>query len=163
MPDDASQAEAASRWNVLAYGLGQLINGLADLDFATFAVDDRVVMTITRDASDVWILASGPHDEVEPVELSPPQRDILSQAGFSPPLSEAAERAAQRTSWWLRLPASGDASTFDTAGHTMISALRDVYGANHPEAVEWQGLALSDGSRSVLDALPLTRSPSRPR
>jgi hypothetical protein len=140
-----------------------MLSGLADLDFATFAVDGRVVMTVSRDSSDVWILASGPEDEVEPTELSPRQRDLLRKAGFAPPMGEAAERSPQRASWWLRLPMSDDATAFDTAGNRMVSVLRDVYRADDPEAVVWQGLALSDGTRSVLDALPLTRSPYQRR
>ena len=160
--DDGPAGEVTRRWNQLAYGLGQMLAGLADLDFAMFAVDDRVVMSTTRDASDVWVLASGPEDEVDPIELSPRQREVLLGARFSRPLGRAAERAAQRANWWLRLPATGDPATFDAAGDHMVSALRDVYGANRPEDVEWQGLALSDGTRSVLAALPLSRTP-RPR
>jgi hypothetical protein len=163
LTDAASSAEASSAWNALAYGLGQLLGGLADFDFATFAVDGRVVITVSRDSSDVWILASGPEDDIEPIELSPAQRDLLRKAGFAPPKGEAAERSAQRVNWWLREPMAPEETDFDTAGDRLVFVLRDVYGARSPAAIVWQGLALSDGARSVLDALPLTRSPYQPR
>ena len=159
MAEDASPTGANSAWNALAYGLGQLLDGLADLDFATFAVGGQIVLTVSRNDSDVWVLATGPEDEVEPIELSHRQREILRNAHFAPPLAEEAERSAQKASWWLRVPLPADEAVFDMAGSRMVSVLRDVYGADRPGDVIWQGTALSDGTRSVLDALPLTRSP----
>ena len=159
VPKDGSPTELNSAWNALAYGLGQLLDGLADLDFAIFAVGGRSVLTVSRDGSDVWVLASGPEDQVEPIELSAGQRDLLRNAHFAPPQEERAERSPQKANWWFRVPLPADATAFDTAGSRMVSALRDVYGAKRPEDVTWQGMALSDGTESVLDALPLTRSP----
>ena len=157
--DDVSATELNSAWNALAYGLGQLLDGLADLDFATFAVGGRTVLSVSRDGSDVWVLASGPEDEVEPIELTARQREVLRNAHFAPPQGPRAERSAQRANWWFRVPLPADAIAFDTAGSRMVSALRGVYGAERPADVTWRGMALSDGTRSVLDALPLTRSP----
>lgn len=155
MPTSRQPADGADRaWNTLAYGLGQVLAGLADLDFFTLAVDDKIVVSVSRDAADVWILASGPDDEVEPVELSPRQQAGLAQAGFAAPLGSATERSTQRSNWWLRLPA-GELEAGDRGGYVIVSVLRDVYGCSHPKAVIWQGLAMSDGSRSALSALPL--------
>ena len=152
------QAGVDGAWDALGVGLGRLLGSLADLDRVSFEVNDVVVLSASRHAGDLWVLATGPEDTVEPVDLSDDQQAVLADVGFRPTLGERAERSPQRENWWFHLRLPADSLVLESTGHVMVAAVRQVYGAERPAAIVWYSMALSEGAQWVLDSLGLTRS-----
>lgn len=148
-------------WGALGVGFGRLLGSLADLDRVSFEVDDTVVLSVSRHGSTLWVLATGPEDSVDPVDLSEDQQAVLADLGFRSPRGQESN-APQRENWWFYLQFPADALLLESAGHMLAAAARKVYGADRPASIVWFSLALSDEARWVLDSLDITRSELQP-
>ncbi|PZS22839.1 MAG: hypothetical protein DLM60_03720 [Pseudonocardiales bacterium] len=153
----AATGSGDGEWEDLASGLGRVLASLADTDVVFFLLDDVLVLAVSRDYRDVWLLGTGPEDQAEPVELSVVQKGTLAAIGFRPPLRDEAERSA-RDNWWFRLGLPADPHLLEAAGHMLVAAARQVYGADRPSAIVWVSMGLSADARRVLDSLGLTKS-----
>jgi hypothetical protein len=145
-------------WHELGSNLGTVLGTLGDLDFVSFSVGGVVVLTASRAGNDLWLVASGPDNQVEPVPLAPEQVRVLEGAGFLAPLHEAAERGSQRDNWWLRVPVPARPEELKAVGDRIVTALRDGYRADRPAAIEWYAMDLGPATTRALDASALTRS-----
>lgn len=153
----SSSESAEAAWQALGAGLGKLLGSLARFDWVSFKVDDVAVLAAGR-GEDLWVLATGPQDTEEPVDLSYKQQAALAELGFHPPLGERAEHGPQRESWWIRHQLPVDRLVLESTGHLMVSAVRNVYGAGQPAAIVWFSMSPIKEARWVLDSLGMTKS-----
>jgi hypothetical protein len=110
---------AAGRWQDLIAGLGYALAGLGNLEMVSFAIDGHVVLTATRTSNELWLVASGPDDEV--------------------PLGAAAQWGPQRHDWWHRVVLPTSRPELEVAAGRLVAAARDVYGASRPSTIDWYG------------------------
>jgi hypothetical protein len=130
---------AAGRWQDLIAGLGYALAGLGNLEMVSFAIDGHVVLTATRTSNELWLVASGPDDEVEPIPLTAGDETTLAALGFEPPLGAAAQWGPQRHDWWHRVVLPTSRPELEVAAGRLVAAARDVYGASRPSTIDWYG------------------------
>ena len=161
-PDPSWATGCDEQWADVAEGLARGLGKLEDLDFVSFWHEEVMILSVSRVGMDEWILAIGPDDPAEPIELSSAQRATLLSIGIHPPLGDRVPIAAQRRTWWFRLNLPAYPPHFRSAGLKLVAAARHVYGVNRPTDMAWAGVGLSEAAKMMLNALPLSRGTADP-
>jgi hypothetical protein len=68
-----------------------------------------------------------------PLLLTPPDEEVLSEAGWRPPTADWAP-----ANWWTELPPATGAADFDRLADMMVTALRDVQGVRRPSDLVYE-------------------------